>query len=408
MRLGSPYIVSSSSSEANRRLSIEILSDDGRSSFPNASTEVGRGKIVHLNVGGRRFSTTSGTLLGRGVNYFSGLLSGHYRASVDEQGAFFLDRNGDYFAPILDYLRTGKLRCPPNLSIEGLLEEAHFFSIDLLIEALSAIVHPVPRITFEDIAGYSQIKAELKSVIDEVKSSVVADSIYNKLYVRPAKCMLFYGPLGCGKSQLAAAFANYCRAELIQPDPQDPHFVERLESATNACDWTVVFFREFDAILSHPTLSKTVVSFVDRVQENAHVFVIARSCRPAGLWESPLMAPGRIDQRIYVPLPDEAARFEILGVLLHSVPLSSPDVRQSMAAATHGYSPADLKRLCQVMCRIALREYLDGLGTETSAQLASTTADQVFVDERHMKRASQVVRRSEIERETRTLPSVGN
>jgi AAA+ superfamily predicted ATPase len=405
-RSDAPFVVHSHhsfSTDSSRRLSVEIFSVNAPTFDPLSS--VGTGKVIQLNIGGRPFTTTSGTLLARGANYFSGLLSGNYKATVDQDGSFFIDRNPDYFVCILEFLRTGKLRCPPELSIEALLEEAHFYSVQLLIDALSQIIRPIPRITFEEVAGYSQIKAELKSIIDEVKDSISPASIYSQLSVTPAKCLLFYGPLGCGKSQLAAAFANYCKAELVLLDPQDPHFVSRLDILTQVIDWTVVFFREFDAILSHPTLSKTVVAFVDRIQENPHLFVIARSCRPAGLWESPLMTPGRIDQRIYVPLPDEAGRQDILQSLLHSVPLASPDVIHHTAAATHGYSAADLRRLCQVMCRIALREYLDEQAI-TSPQ-KKIPPSQILVDERHMKRASQVVRRSEIDRDIRVLPSVG-
>jgi len=71
-------------------------------------------KIIHLNIGGVRYTTTEGTLCHYGTNYFSGLLSGQFPALVDETGAYFIDRNGIYFEPILDFLRSGELQIPSN------------------------------------------------------------------------------------------------------------------------------------------------------------------------------------------------------------------------------------------------------------------------------------------------------
>jgi SpoVK/Ycf46/Vps4 family AAA+-type ATPase len=380
-------------------------------------------------VGGRRFTTLESTLLSHGDNFFSGLLSGNYESLLDEDGAYFIDRNGSLFGLLLDFLRTGKLstgdlygcdaddggdagmlchhrggaRRPLFLATEkytergqllaALCEEAHFYSIAPLMERLDDVVRPVPRIQFEDVGGYTMIKAELKSIIDEVRESLQAGSIYEMMAVRPAKCLLFYGPAGCGKSHLAAAFANYCGAELAKLDQGEAMFARRLHALAEATEWTVVFFREFDAILADADYSKVVTEFVDAVQENPHVFVIARSSRPAGLWESPLMASGRIDQRIYVPLPDEQARLEVIELLLEPVPLDSDDICTRMAAATHGYSPADLKRMCQVMCRIALREYLDGLGAEaTASSPRQGPVPEIRVAERHLRRSCQAVR----------------
>jgi hypothetical protein len=87
--------------------------------------------IVKLNIGGRHFVTTKTTLLSRGDNFFKPLVMGEFSSLKDEQGAFFIDRNGDYFAPILDYLRCGNLIIPADLKLEAIFEEASFYSIDL-------------------------------------------------------------------------------------------------------------------------------------------------------------------------------------------------------------------------------------------------------------------------------------
>ena len=74
--------------------------------------------IVKLNVGGRKFYTTKSTLCTAGQNFFSALLSGRFNSEIDPNGFTVIDRNGDLFAPLLDFLRTGNLYIPPSLCIE--------------------------------------------------------------------------------------------------------------------------------------------------------------------------------------------------------------------------------------------------------------------------------------------------
>lgn len=96
-----------------------------------SSSSSSSSKIIKLNIGGVLFCTTSSTLLGRGENFFTALLSGRFAASMDENGAYFIDRNGRTFEPLLDYLRTGTLIIPPTIPMESVLIEASFFLIDI-------------------------------------------------------------------------------------------------------------------------------------------------------------------------------------------------------------------------------------------------------------------------------------
>jgi hypothetical protein len=63
------------------------------------------GDIVHLNVGGTRFSTSRITLTQICDSFFSSLLSGRIQSLKDEKGAIFIDRDPDLFRLILNYLR---------------------------------------------------------------------------------------------------------------------------------------------------------------------------------------------------------------------------------------------------------------------------------------------------------------
>jgi len=120
-------------------------------------------KIVRLNIGGKLFYTTPDTLRSRGDNFFTGLLSGRISSTKDENGAYFIDRNGDLFAPILDYLRSGELIIPKHIEVSQIENEAQFFSVDL-----PAIGEPDPTKTLystcyvlcepdSDVGGFSWI-----------------------------------------------------------------------------------------------------------------------------------------------------------------------------------------------------------------------------------------------------------
>ncbi|KAH3745618.1 K+ channel tetramerization subfamily protein [Pelomyxa schiedti] len=87
--------------------------------------------IVRLNVGGRLFVTSVATLTCRGSSFFTGLLSGRMPSVRDESGAYFIDRSADCFAPILEFMRTGKLRLPPGMEASAIQDEADFYQVTL-------------------------------------------------------------------------------------------------------------------------------------------------------------------------------------------------------------------------------------------------------------------------------------
>jgi hypothetical protein len=86
--------------------------------------------VVKLNIGGKRFATTVSTLTQHGDNFFSGLLSGRV-PSTKVNDHYFIDRNGRYFEPILDYLRTGCWGLPSHLQNDEwlVLQEAEFYGV---------------------------------------------------------------------------------------------------------------------------------------------------------------------------------------------------------------------------------------------------------------------------------------
>jgi len=90
----------------------------------------GPAPIIKLNIGGFRYLTTEATLNSKGDNFFTGLLNNKIPSIRDEDGYYFVDRNGKYFEPILDYLRSGEFFIPEGMRKEKVLAEADFFLIE--------------------------------------------------------------------------------------------------------------------------------------------------------------------------------------------------------------------------------------------------------------------------------------
>uniref|UniRef100_A0A672Y563 BTB domain-containing protein n=1 Tax=Sphaeramia orbicularis TaxID=375764 RepID=A0A672Y563_9TELE len=86
------------------------------------------GDIIHLNVGGKRFSTSRQTLTWVPDSFFSSLLSSRISTLKDETGAIFIDRDPSLFAPILNFLRTKELH-PRSINVHMLMHEAEFYGI---------------------------------------------------------------------------------------------------------------------------------------------------------------------------------------------------------------------------------------------------------------------------------------
>jgi len=89
-----------------------------------------------------------------------------------------------------------------------------------------------------------------------------------------------------------------------------------------------------------------------------NVFIIGATNRP-DIIDPAILRPGRLDQLIYIPLPDEASRVSILKACLRKSPISKDVDLDYVAKVTHGFSGADLTEICQRACKLAIRESIE-------------------------------------------------
>jgi len=255
--------------------------------------------------------------------------------------------------------------------------------------SLRETVVEIPNITWNDIGGLESVKRELKEL---VQYPVEHPEKFEKYGMSPSKGVLFYGPPGCGKTLLAKAVANECQAHFISikgPELLTMWFGESeanvrgvFEKARGAAP-CVLFFDELDSIAKSrggsagdaggatDRVMNQLLTEMDGMGAKKSVFIIGATNRP-DIIDTALMRPGRLDQLIYIPMPDLESRKSIIRAILRKSPVSKDVDLNYLATHTDKFTGADLTEVCQRAAKFAIRESItkDIERTEALAKLA--------------------------------------
>lgn len=215
-----------------------------------------------------------------------------------------------------------------------------------------------PEVTLADVAGLDDVKANLERVVfGPIRNPELAEAFGRTM----SGGMLLWGPPGCGKTFIAKALAGSLAvsfASVAMDDVLDlwlgnseKNLASLFRAARDEAP-CVLFFDEIDAVGGrrsrmgvHASMRSVVSQLLvetDGVgRDNAGVFLVGATNLPWDV-DPALRRPGRLDRTIFVPPPDASARTSILAAALATVPLD-PAVRlDAVAAATAGYSGADV------------------------------------------------------------------
>ena len=227
------------------------------------------------------------------------------------------------------------------------------------------------RITFDDVAGIDEAKAELQEIVEFLKDPQKFQRLGGKI---PKGCLLV-GPPGTGKTLLARAIAGEANVPFFTISGSD--FVEMFVGvgASRVRDMfeqgkknapCIIFIDEIDAVGRHrgaglgggndereQTLNQLLVE-MDGFESNEGVILIAATNRPDVL-DPALLRPGRFDRQVVVPNPDVNGRERILRVHMRKVPLASDVDPKVIARGTPGFSGADLANLVNEAALLAAR-----------------------------------------------------
>uniref|UniRef100_A0A060SYS4 ARAD1A19316p n=1 Tax=Blastobotrys adeninivorans TaxID=409370 RepID=A0A060SYS4_BLAAD len=259
--------------------------------------------------------------------------------------------------------------------------------------ALRETVVQSVNVTWEDIGGLEKIKQELK---ETVEYPVLHPEMYTKFGLSPSKGVLFYGPPGTGKTMLAKAVATEVSANFISvkgPELLSMWFGESESNIRDIFDKAraaapcVVFLDELDSIAksrggsvgdaggASDRVVNQLLTEMDGMNAKKNVFVIGATNRPDQI-DPALLRPGRLDQLIYVPLPDTEGRLSILNAQLRNTPLEPGLELQEIAKITNGFSGADLSYIVQRSAKFAIKDSIEAqIAAEKAAEEAGTTAE---------------------------------
>merc|ERR1719409_396568 len=206
----------------------------------------------------------------------------------------------------------------------------------------------MPSVTWDDIGGLEDVKRELKETVQ-----------YPVLH--------------------AKAIANECKANFISIKGPELLTMWFGESEANVRDIfekargsapCVLFFDELDSIAGQrggssgdgggaaDRVINQILTEIDGVGSKKNVFVIGATNRP-DIIDPALMRPGRLDQLIYIPMPDLESRLSILKATLRKSPISSEVDLDFLAANTEKYTGADLTEICLRAAKMAIRENIE-------------------------------------------------
>lgn len=243
-----------------------------------------------------------------------------------------------------------------------------------------------PTISFKDVGGMAKVKEQIQVKIIFPLAHAAMYAAYGK---KIGGGILMYGPPGCGKTHLARATAGEVQSKFMSIGINDVldmwmgnsernlHSLFEQARRNRPC---VLFFDEVDALgasrsdmrqSSGRHLVNQFLAEMDGTQSNNEGVLVLGATNAPWHVDSAFRRPGRFDQVLFVPPPDNAARAETLKILLEGKPAEDIDYAQ-IASKTNEFSGADLKAVVDRAIESKLQE-----GVRTGKLSPMTTKDLI-------------------------------
>lgn len=240
--------------------------------------------------------------------------------------------------------------------------------------AMREVLVEVPNVKWECVGGLETVKSRLREVVEW---PLKYPESFKRIGIKPPSGVLLYGPPGCGKTLLAKAVASESEANFINVKGSnilskwfgetEKRLADIFKKAKQVSP-AIIFFDELDALaplrgsaMGEPRVVERIVNTIlaelDGMEEMYNLVIIAATNRP-DIIDPALLRPGRLEELILIPLPDENARLEIFRVHTNEMALGMEVNLKELANKTKGYTGADILALCRKAGIHALREDL--------------------------------------------------
>lgn len=239
----------------------------------------------------------------------------------------------------------------------------------------------VPNTCFDDIAGLEDVK---EAVMYKAIYPYRYPKLYEKLRKRSGGGILLYGLPGTGKTLIAEAIAHETGASFFPVKCSDlgskwfgetEKNIRDVFNAAREAKNSVIFFDEIEAYASNrrdnSAMERSIPEFLAQMQgvgessNQERILIIGATNKPWRL-DGAFLRPGRFDDKIYVPLPDEKARRKIIDDRICGIPMEEGIDFETLAKITDGYNGADVDYLCEKAKEFALHRVIDDHDTNES------------------------------------------
>jgi len=248
------------------------------------------------------------------------------------------------------------------------------------------------KVSYSDIGGLSEQIRELREVIE---LPLTNPELFKRVGIKPPKGVLLYGPPGTGKTLLARALANNIKASFLKVVAsaivdkyigESARIIREMFGYAREHQPCVIFMDEIDAIggrrFSNGTsadreIQRTLMELLNQLdgfETLGQVKMVMATNRPDTL-DPALLRPGRLDRKIEIPLPNEAARLEIIKIHAMNVSRHGDIDYETIVKLTDGFNGADMRNVCTEAGMFAIRDERDHVVEEDFMKAARKIAE---------------------------------
>ena len=293
---------------------------------------------------------------------------------INEEKAIVSLSGEEYYVNILSIVDKEQLELGCNVLLR---DNSHHITGVLADEADPLLnvmkVDKAPTETYGDVGG---LESQIREIKEAVELPLTHPELYEEIGIKPPKGVILYGEPGTGKTLLAKAVANETSAtffrvvgsELVQKySGEGPKLVRELFRLANEHAPSIVFIDEVDAI-GHKRIETSssgqrevqrtmleLLNQLDGFDTNSEVKVILATNKIDSL-DPALIRPGRIDRKIYFPLPDSNTKRRIFQIQTGKMSMDEDVNLEEFIMAKDELSGADIKAIATEAGLLALRD----------------------------------------------------